>query len=140
MGRKRTPGLYKRNGIWHIDKTVQGKRLCESCDTDNLEEAEKYLARRLETLRQASVYGVRPKRTFREAATKYLLDNPHKRSIKEDARHLKLLDRFIGHLPLEAVHIGNMQTFIEARRKDKVKNRTINHGLTISTPYFKFGR
>jgi integrase len=131
MGRKRMPGLYKRNGIWHIEKAVQGKRLRESCGTDNLEEAERYLVRRLETLRQASVYGIRPKRTFREAATKYLLDNPHKRSIQEDARRLKLLDRFIGHLPLEAVHIGNMQTFIQARRKDKVKNRTINHGLQL---------
>lgn len=42
-----------------------------------------------------------------------------------------LLDCFIGHLPLEAVHIGNLQTFIQARRKDKVKNRTINHGLQL---------
>ncbi len=30
------------------------------------------LARRMEQLRQAEVYGVRPKRTFRKAATKYL--------------------------------------------------------------------
>lgn len=131
MGRRRMPGLYQRKGIWHIDKTVQGQRLCESCDTDNLEEAERYLVRRLETLRQASVYGVRPKRTFREAATKYLLDNPHKRSIQEDARRLTLLDGFIGHLPLEAVHMGNLQTFIQARRKDQVKNRTVNHGLQL---------
>jgi integrase len=131
MGRKRTPGLYKRKGVWHIDKTVQGRRLCESCGTDNLEEAEKYLARQLESLRQASVYGVRPKRLFREAATKYLLDNPNKLSLYDDAYTLKLLDKFIGHLALEAVHMGSLQGFIKARQADKVKNRTINHGLQI---------
>ena len=61
MGRKRTPGLQKIGDIWHIDKNVNGRRLCESTGTSNLEEAEKYLARRLETIRQAEVYGVRPK-------------------------------------------------------------------------------
>ena len=74
MGCKRLPGLYQRNGIWHIDKQIQGQRICESTGTGNLEEAEKYLARRRETIRQASVYGVRPQRSFREAATRYLLD------------------------------------------------------------------
>lgn len=131
MGRRRMPGLYQRNGIWHIDKIVQGQRLCESCDTNHLAEAERYLVRRMEMLRQASVYGVRPKRTFREAATKYLLDNPDKRSIKDDAKRLKRLDSFIGHLPLESVHMGTLQKFIKDRRKDQVKNRTINHGLQL---------
>ncbi len=41
MGRKRTSGLIKRQGIWHIDKQVRGQRICQSCDTDKLEEAEK---------------------------------------------------------------------------------------------------
>lgn len=131
MGRKRTPGLYKRKGIWHIDKAVQGKRLCESCGTDNLEEAEKYLARRLESLRQASIYGVRPKRLFREAATKYLLDNPDKPSLYNDTCALKQLDKFIGHLSLESVHMGSLQEFIKARQADEVKNRTINYGLEL---------
>lgn len=131
MGRKRTPGLYQRNGIWQIDKAVQGRRLCESCGTNSLEEAGKYLARRLETLRQAAVYGVRPKRTFREAATRYLSENQHKSSAYDDAYTLKLLDSFIGHLPLEAVHRGSLQPFIKARQKDEVKSRTINYGLQL---------
>jgi integrase len=131
MGRKKMPGLYKRNGIWQIDKTVQGRRLCESCGTDNLEEAEQYLARRLETIRQAMVYGVRAKRTFREAATKYLLDNEHKASIYDDTLTLKLLDPFIGRLSLEAVHMGSLQPFIQARQKAGVKNRTINYALEV---------
>ena len=131
MGRKRTPGLFKRGDIWQIDKTVFKRRICESTGTSDLEEAEKYLARRLEEVRQAVVYGVRPKRTFLEAATKFLLENQHKRSLVDDAGHLKLLVQFIGNMPLETIHMGALQKFIEKRRQDGVKTRTINHGLVV---------
>jgi len=131
MGRKRTPGLYKRGDSWHIDKKVFGRRLCESTGANELEEAEKYLARRLEEVRQAAVYGVRPKRTFREAATKFLMENQHKRSIRSDAGRLKVLVEYIGDLTLESIHMGSLQPFIEGRRQTGVKTRTINHGLQV---------
>ena len=61
-----------------------------SCD---LKEAERFLIRRLEEIRQASVYGVRPKRKWREAATKYLLEEAiDKDSGADDVYRLKLLD------------------------------------------------
>jgi integrase len=129
MGRKRTPGLYKRGDIWQIDKKVFGRRLCESTGASDLEEAEKYLARRLEEVRQASVYGVRPKRTFKEAAIKFLMENQHKRSLCSDASQLKGLMPHIGDMCLGSIHMGSLQPFIESRRKDGVSMRTINHGL-----------
>jgi len=131
MGRKRTPGLFKRGEYWQIDKTVFRRRICESTRTRELEEAEKYLAKRLEEIRQASVYGVRPKRTFQEAATKFLMENQHKRSLHNDATHLRLLVKYIGDMTLESIHIGTLQTFMNARRQDGVKMRTINHGLKV---------
>lgn len=131
MGRKRTPGLQKRGEFWQIDKKVFGRRICESTATGDLEEAEKYLAKRLEDVRQASVYGIRPKRIFKEAAIKFLRENQHKRSLRDDAGRLKVLDKYIGDLPLESVHMGTLQAFIEQRRQDGLKTRTINHGLKI---------
>ncbi len=85
MGRKQTPELFKRGGNWHIDKSICGQRIPESIGTSSLEEAEKYLARRFEVIRQAQIYGVRPKGTFKQAATKYLLENQHKASITNEA-------------------------------------------------------
>jgi len=131
MGRKRMPGLVKRGNIWHINKKINGKRISESTGTSELAEAERYLVHRLEAVRQASVYGVRPKRIFREAATKYLLESQHKATIKNEAALLKHLDRFIGDLTLEAVHMGSLQSYIQARKQDKVKARTINYGLQV---------
>ena len=82
----------------------------------------------MEQIRQAEVYGIRPVRTFRQAATKYL-NEATKARIADDALHLKLLKPFIGDLPLESVHMGTMQPFIEHRKKQGVKNRTINYAI-----------
>lgn len=131
MARKRTPGLFKRGEYWHIDKQIFGQRIRESAYTKSLEEAEKYLVKRIESIRQVVLFGVRPKRKFREAATKYLLENQHKRSIQSDADQLRILDQYIGDLKLESVHIGTLQPFIETRKKANKKNRTINYGLQV---------
>ncbi|HCU5990586.1 TPA: site-specific integrase [Legionella pneumophila] len=131
MGRKKSPGLFKRGDYWHIDKAVFGCRIRESTGTGNLEEAEKYFAKRLEEIRQASVFGVRPKRTFMEAAIKFLDENQHKRSIDSDAGRLRVLVQYIGKMPLDSIHMGTLQPFIDGRRQDQVKTRTINHGLKI---------
>jgi integrase len=76
------------------------------------------------------VYGIRPKRTFREAATKYL-NEESKASMRCEAIQLRMLDPFIGDLRLESVHMGSLQDFIRYRRAQGVKTRTINYGLQV---------
>ena len=75
------------------------------------------------------MFGVRPKRTFMEAAIKFLEENQHKRSIDSDAGRLRVLVKYIGKKSLDSIHIGTIQPFIEGRRKERIKTRTINHGL-----------
>lgn len=125
------PGLIDRGGVWHIDKRIRGRRVCESTGECDLAKAQEYLTRRLEEARQASVFGVRPKRSFRQAATKYLEENREKRSISDDALHLRQLDPYIGSLPLASIHMGTLRPFIEARRRQGVKSKTINLALGV---------
>ncbi len=47
-------------------------------------------------------------RSFRSAATKYLLEYNTKKRIKDDALHLKQLDPFIGEIELKQVHMGSL--------------------------------
>lgn len=131
MTEKRSPGILKRGDIWHIDKQFLGTRIRKSTKTTSLREANQYLARNIELLRQMKLYGVRPKRLFREAAIKYLQENQHKRSLANDIRALKLLDGFIGGIPLDILHRGTLDLFVSTRRSQGVKNRTINQGLQI---------
>jgi len=130
MGRTKTRGLINRKGIWHIDKIVRGKRICESTGESEIGKAEEFLARRIEQIRQASVYGVRPRRSWRLAAIKHLKEAT-KASINRDAELLGLLDPYIGNLPLEAVHMGTLQSFIEDRTRVGWKKRTINYALQV---------
>ena len=128
MGRQRTAGLILRNGVWHIDKLFRGRRICESTGQSELDKAQEHLTRRLEEARQALVFGVRPQRTFGRAATKYLLEHQHKRSIADDALHLRQLDPFIGDLPIESVHMGTLQRFIEARQGSQIQDHQLGAG------------
>src|SRR5207302_5926852 len=148
MGRNRTAGLQcdPKSGIWRIDKCIRGYgRLYESTGSCDLKEAERFLIRRLEEIRQASVYGVRPKRKWREAATKYLLEEAiDKDSGADDVYRLKLLDPFIGERALHQVHDGTLAPFIAWRRRPvevkrksgevwrkQVKTKTINLDLSL---------
>ena len=131
MGRKQVPGLIMRAGIWHIDKRILGRRICQSTGTDQLEEAERHLARVMEETRQAQVYGVRPTRTFEQAAAKFVLENQHKRSIDDDISLLKQLLPVLGALDLDKVHTGRLQPWIDKRRRDGKASGTINHGLKL---------
>ncbi len=131
MGRKRTPGLYKRGNTWHIDKCIGGRRVRQSTSATGLEEAERYLARLMEETRQARVYGVRPTRTFEQAAAKFVLENQHKRSINDDIGRLKSLMPWIGSIPLEHIHGGTLQPWLQQRQLEGVTAGTVNHGLKV---------
>ena len=131
MGNRRPSGLIKRGGIWHIDKVFRGTRIRESTSTGDLAKAQEQLARRIDQIRNASVYGLRLDRTFRAAATKFLEENQQKRSLADDAMLLRQLDPFIGDLALRQVHMGSLQAFIARRRTDGVKSRTINNALAL---------
>ena len=129
MGTQKMSGLTKRGGTWHIDKVFRGTRIRESTGTGEIVKAQELLAKRIDEIRAAQLYGARPDRTFRAAATKFLNENQHKRSIDDDALHLAKLDPFIGSLFLKQVHLDSVQPFIASRRADGVKTTTINLAL-----------
>jgi integrase len=124
-------GLTLRGGIWHIDKVFRGTRIRESTGTGEIEKAQEQLARRIDEIRKAKVFGIRLDRTFRAAATKFLQEHQHKRSIGDDAAHAAKLDPFIGDLFLRQVHMDSLQPFIASRRADGVKTGTINLSLAF---------
>src|SRR5262245_9662625 len=132
--RKNIAGLINVKGIWHIDKFVRGYgRLCESTKESSRKAAEGVLEHRLLEIRKAldkrKAEGGAPRRTFGEAAMKYVEKNKHIASIDEVIRHLGLVAAFLNHLPVDQVHDGTLEAFIFKRRQEGVKTRTINHTL-----------
>ena len=131
MGNQRTRGLTERGGLWHIDKLFRGARICESTGTSNLAQAEKYLAKRIAQLRETMALGASRVHSFRAAATKYLSEHQHKRSLERDARALASLEPFIGALPLKRVHHETLQPYVRAQLERGISPGTINRDLAV---------
>ena len=128
---RRISGLQFRRGSWYIDKVIYGKRVCESTGTCDLKEAQALLARRMGQAREVHLFGAHRERTFREAATKFLTEHQHKRSLERDARALAALDPFIGAQPLQHVHHETLQVYVQARIADGISPGTINRDLAV---------
>ena len=115
---------------WKLDKRIrQYGRICESTGTSDYDEAERYLTRRLEEIRAATVYGVRPKRTFRDAATKYLKDHTRRRGISRDATALKNLDPYIGDRFIDEIHDGTFDKFRKDREAEGVSVGSVDRDV-----------
>lgn len=129
MAKKGIPGLIKRGKIWHIDKQVPGYgRLCCSTGTGNYEEAQRFLVFQLEQIRQQVVYGARVYPTFRQAATRYLVEYADQPSFHISSTYLGQLDPFIGDLTVNEITHASFEGFITSRQAE-VSNRTINIAL-----------
>jgi len=132
MARGNTPGLIKRGRIWHIKKRIKGYgRLNESTGTTDRVEAERYLAFRLNQIRQITIYGERPPVFFREAARKFLEENSHLKSLKRAALALDTVDPYIGDKPLEQVHNDTLAQFKKDRQAKGIKAATINRDIDV---------
>lgn len=52
-------------------------------------------------------------------------------SVDRYAQSLKILDPFIGDLPIRQIHQGTLEKFIQSRRKQGLKANTINRDLAV---------
>lgn len=129
---RRSPGLIKRGGLWHVDKVISGVRICETTGTADLSEAEAIIAALSGRARNQHVFGTRKERSFREAADRYVRDHQHKRSLERDVRALKAMDRHIGHLPVRRVHHGTLKAYIDERLASGTSAGTINRDVAVA--------
>lgn len=131
MGHKRMPGLRLVGDTWHIQKRVRGYGpLRESTKASTLEEAERYLVRRLEQIRQQTVYGVRPTRYFADAAAKFIQEDATKGNA-DNASWLEQAVAHVGKLPLSNIHDETLKPFVAWCRARGNKIKSINNKLGV---------
>ncbi|RFC33299.1 MAG: Site-specific recombinase XerD [Candidatus Nitrotoga sp. SPKER] len=129
MGRAQTGIHQDKQGFWCVDRIYKGTRLRNRFQS--FEEAESWLIFQLEQLRKLHLFGMRPKKTYDEAAAKYLLDHQEKVSIQQDIYLLERLVPFIGKLMLDQIHDGTLATYIKDRKDKGLAHKTINLGLGL---------
>lgn len=147
MERTRTTGIYDDAGSKIVDKWFGGERINRRLGRVSQQEAEAWLARRIHEVRQAKLFGEGPRRTFREAALRHLAEEeerlleklgttdegkPHPKAQKQLddlARHIRMLDPFIGALQLDALSDEALAPFVQRRRAEGVAAKTIRLSL-----------
>ncbi|MEO0618969.1 MAG: site-specific integrase [Pseudomonadota bacterium] len=60
-----------------------------------------------------------------------MTEHQHKRSLKDDISRLKGLLPFVGGIPIDRLHMGTLQPWVEHRRATGASVTTINHGLQV---------
>lgn len=130
MGQKTITGLTLKEGIWHIDKVVRGHgRIRGSTGTGVRAEAEQFLLARIVEAQVTKAEQQDQRKTFRDAATRYLNEYAHQPSIWLTGTYLKQLDPYIGELYLDEVDDEALQPYIEDRLELGRAPRTINIAL-----------
>ncbi len=121
----------KKGDIWHIDKTIAGRKLRESTGEKELNAAERYLNKRINEIRAELVYGERIERSFNTAAARYIEEYTHKRSLDRDINTLKAVMPYIGDRALRQIHSASLDTFIKDRKKAGISAGTLNRDMAI---------
>jgi integrase len=131
MSRKITGLQHKGGNSWVIDKRVKGiGRIFQRFEADSYEQAELTF---FSIITEAQAFAKKKERgqhSFRESATKYLLEST-KKSLARDGDSLRLLDPYIGNCSLDNIHQGTLQAFIESRRNAGIKSGTIKRDLAV---------
>lgn len=126
-------GLFKRGETWHIDRYINGQRVCQSTETKDRKTAERILAKLVSDSFNVKQFGERPKRTFQEAAIEYLNRNGHKRSIDTDVSRLGVLENHseLFGIYIDEINNDSLREFIANRKVEGKANGTINHGIAL---------
>jgi integrase len=134
MGRTRTSGITTdAEGNKVVNKQVDGHTIFGRLGAVRQEDAEKWLAQRIQRITLAKERGSRPRVPFREASVRYLKDNRERlASIETVAWHVELLDPWIGDLGIDQVYDEVLEPFKEHRLNvDRVSLTTVNRSLEV---------
>ena len=128
--RKKMSGLVKRDGVWHIDKQINGRRICRTTGETERKAAERALRAVIIELNSHDSSWHRSEICFGEAAVKWATDNQDRKSIDRDIQDIKLLLPLLENLPLRAIHQRTIEPFIKERHDAGRASSTVKRSLS----------
>ena len=124
--------LRKRGGIWWVDVVApNGERIRRTTGTAN-----KALAQELHDQLKAKLWriahlGDKPRRTWDEAVVRWLKEQSHKTTAKEDVTKLRWLDQFLGGKELSTITRPVIDRITDAKLAQGHSNATVNRTLEV---------
>ena len=113
-------GILKRGNTWWIDITAPGgQRVRQSAETTDRKAAKELHDRLKHDLWRQAKLGDKPRYTWEDAALRWLNEQGHKASIRDDAKKIEFLTPFFKRLPLTDLTWDRMQAVVEGQKGDK---------------------
>lgn len=117
--------LYRRGDVWWVRFTApNGQRIRQSSGTSDEAQAKEYLDRLKVRYWEAQRLGVKPKRSWKEAAVRWVKETSDKRSHGKDVAKLRWLDPFLGRLMLHEVTRDVIEQIAERKARESSRSNS----------------
>lgn len=124
--------LRKRGGIWWIDVVApNGERVRRTTGTANKALAQEFHDRFKSELWRIAHLGDKPRRTWNEAVVRWLKEQAHKATAKEDVAKLRWLDQYLGGKDLLTINRPLLDKITDAKLALGHTNATVNRTLEL---------
>lgn len=124
--------LRKRGAVWWIDfATPSGERIRRSTETANKAQAQELHDKLKGEVWRRQRLGDRPKHIWQDAAVRWLREQAHKASLKDDKQKLRWLDRYLANRDLESINRTLIDAITEAKQAEGCSNATVNRTLGL---------
>jgi integrase len=108
-----------------------GRRVRRSADTCNRAQAQELHDQRKSEAWRVHRLGDRPKRTWQDAAERWVREQAHKATYEEDKSKLRWLHPYLAHRKLEDIDRALIDTITGARQAERCANAMINRTLAL---------
>jgi len=124
--------LYKRNDSphWWIKISHSGRTIQRSTGTEDRSQAQEYHDRLKTSLWEQQRLGIKPRRAWKEAVVRWLVETSDKATHQEDVNMLRWLDPLLGPLMLDEITLDVIDGIKAAKLKTAGKS-TVNRYLGL---------
>src|SRR3990167_4352830 len=123
--------LYKRNKIYWIDINHNGSRIQRSTGTSDKIAARQFHDKVKADLWRQTKLSEAPKRTWMEAALRWINESSHKRSLADDKMHFRWLNPFLKDKTLDEIDRDLIDKVAAKKAETGVAVATVNRMLAL---------
>ncbi|MGZ8144004.1 MAG: tyrosine-type recombinase/integrase [Methylosarcina sp.] len=124
--------IYKRKETWWIQFTApDGRRIQQTAGTQIKQEAQELHDRLKAEAWRVKNLGDKPRYTWQEAVIRWLTEQSHKKSIRDDKMHLRWLNQHLKSTKLDEINRAKIDAIKSAKLCEGVSNATVNRMLAL---------
>ena len=124
--------IYKRKETWWIQFTApDGRRVQQTAGTQIKQEAQELHDQLKAEAWRVKNLGVKPRYTWQETVIRWLNEQSHKKSLKDDKGHLRWLNKYLNDRHLDEINKTMIDGIKQVKKASGASNATVNRVLAL---------